>query len=142
MSDEWIEDAVPIELLYNDIVLLDCAISMIGQLIPQIAAARHDRHSISNTKTFSPPIQQGHAGAAGQYGVTHNPLPCGDTLHNKPAQKAPANHTPDKVSLCHRLSLQSSRKDLADGLLPWHSILLADKQQLPLSTGSSNFSEV
>ena len=110
-----------IDLLFDDIFLLDSAISMIDQLVPQIAAAWNDRHSISDM--LLPPVQQDHAGAAGLHGVTHTPVSYADTLYTKSSQKHPDNNNPDEVSLCHLLSLQSSRRDLEDGLLPWHSIL-------------------
>ena len=77
VSDDGVEDAVPSKLLWDDIIFLDYAISMINLLIPQTAAARSDRHYISSTKTFPSPIQQNHAGAAvsGQYGAHLPPSP-------------------------------------------------------------------
>ena len=98
VSDDGIEEAAPSDLLFDDIFLLDSAVSMIDQLVPQIAAARNDRHSISDI--LSPPVQQGHAGTAGWHGVTHTPVPHADTLYNKSSQKHPANNNPDQVSLC------------------------------------------
>ena len=55
VSDDGIEEAAPSDLLFDDIFLLDSAISMIDQLVPQIAAARNDRHSISDMLFFSCP---------------------------------------------------------------------------------------
>ena len=119
VSNDGIEEAAPTDLLCDDIFLLDSAVSMIDELVLQTAKAWNDRRTISNE--LSSPLQQD---TAGWLGVT---VPGAEALYTEP----PHNIDPDKVLLCQRLSIQSSRRDIADGLLPWNSILTSKKWPLP-----------